>query len=211
MPRAQWAQKLVNPSGGRPGVHTSHLIIVGVVQILVIVVCGLAFLHLVPDGPLARGCMAVIHRVICVARGPNIRPGGKASGTAGDPGTSVYPGDPVPLFFPPRSSMTAALLTCLGKKTPEDPGSNALGMLHSQTLLVCSLRGRPLWTYSAGVPTHHPTSSSWRDSSGHQSSSELRPPEYPASCFSQPADHLPHPAPRDALCAHAAAALGCCR
>lgn len=72
MPRAQWAQKLVNPSGDRPGVHTCHLIIVGVVQILVIVVRGLAFLHLVPDGPLAWGCMAVIHRVICIAGGPNI-------------------------------------------------------------------------------------------------------------------------------------------
>lgn len=121
--------------------------------------------------------MAVIHRVICIAGGPNIRPGGKASGTAGDPGTSVYLGDPVPLFFPPQSSMTAALLTCLGEKNPEDPGSNARGTLHPQTLLVCSLRGRPLWTYSAGVPTHHPTSS-WRDSSEHQSSvlPSIQPP-----------------------------------
>lgn len=54
------------------GCTTSHLIIVGVIQILVIIIRSLAFLHLVPDGPLAWGRMAVIHRIICIAGGPNV-------------------------------------------------------------------------------------------------------------------------------------------
>lgn len=42
---------------------TSHLIIVGVIEVLVIVIRSLALLHLVPDSPLAGGRMAVIHGI----------------------------------------------------------------------------------------------------------------------------------------------------
>lgn len=55
-----------------PGEPTHHLIVVGVIQILVVVICSLAFLHLVPHGPLARRSMAVIHGVICIPGRPNV-------------------------------------------------------------------------------------------------------------------------------------------
>lgn len=71
MPTAHWVRKLDSPleTGWGP---TSHLVIVGVVQIFIVVIRSLAFLHLVPHGPLARRCMAVIHRVICIPSRPNV-------------------------------------------------------------------------------------------------------------------------------------------
>lgn len=56
----------------RRGPSTTHLVIVGVIQILVVIVRSLAFLHLVPYGPLAWRCVAVIHGIIGIPGGPNV-------------------------------------------------------------------------------------------------------------------------------------------
>lgn len=71
MPRACWVRKLDSPLETRWG-PTSHLVVVGVVQIFIVIIRSLAFLHLVPHGPLAGRCMAVIHGVICIPGRPNV-------------------------------------------------------------------------------------------------------------------------------------------
>lgn len=58
----------------------TYLIIVSVVQILVIIV--LVLLHLIAHRPLPRGCVPIVHRVIGITSGTNIRPSCETRGTA---------------------------------------------------------------------------------------------------------------------------------
>lgn len=60
-------------------VKIQHLIIVCVVQIFIIVI--LVLFHLIPNSPLSRWCMPVIHWIIGISSRTNIRSGCKASGT----------------------------------------------------------------------------------------------------------------------------------
>lgn len=57
-----------------------YLIIVSVVEILVIIV--LVLLHLITHCPLPRRCVPIVHRVIGITSGTNIRPRCETSGTA---------------------------------------------------------------------------------------------------------------------------------
>lgn len=61
---------------------SQHLIVIGVVQIFIIIIGCLVLLHLVPDCPLPGGRMAVIHGVVGIASGADIRAGGEAGGPA---------------------------------------------------------------------------------------------------------------------------------
>lgn len=57
-----------------------YLIIVSVVEILIIIV--LVLLHLIAHRPLPRGCVPIVHRVIGITSGTNIRPRCETRGTA---------------------------------------------------------------------------------------------------------------------------------
>lgn len=58
-----------------------HLIVIGVVQILIIIISRLILLHLIPNRPFPRRGMAVIHGVVGIACGADIRAGGEACGS----------------------------------------------------------------------------------------------------------------------------------
>lgn len=79
-----WELRDVSSAWGKAslGRLPDHLIVIGVIQIFIIIISRLILLHLIPHRPFPRRGMAVIHRVVGIACGADIRAGGETCGSA---------------------------------------------------------------------------------------------------------------------------------